>query len=104
MATLTADRRRYVQRRLLDPVEEPRVSRAPHPLSTPPARPQADEIRPKAEKPRPTLDDLVVGTWDTLLVSHTATCLLCGGTLTPRWSAGPRPVGGRCTDCGSTLA
>jgi hypothetical protein len=51
----------------------------------------------------PTLDDLLVGAWEGLLADHTATCPICGGAMTPRYGSGPRPVGGRCAACGSTL-
>jgi hypothetical protein len=51
----------------------------------------------------PTLDDLVVGVWEGLLADHAATCPICGGTLSARYGSGPRPVGGRCAACGSTL-
>jgi hypothetical protein len=104
MATLTADRRRFVQRSLLDPHEEERALRRPQPQSAPPARPAHVDPQPRAEEPRPTFEDLVAGTWDALVVSHTATCLVCGGDLAPRWSAGPRPVGGRCLTCGTELS
>jgi hypothetical protein len=81
MATLTADRH-LVQRSLLDPHEEDRV--VPRPRRT-------------------TLDDLVSGTWDDLLRTHAAVCLMCGASLTPRWSSGPHPVGARCPNCGTEL-
>ena len=50
-----------------------------------------------------TLDDIVVGAWEGLLAHHTVSCPVCSGALAPRYGAGPAPVGGRCTDCGSTL-
>ena len=97
MATLTADRH-YVQRSLLDPHEEERDQRiVPPPQVAPPCSPQRAE-------PTPTFDDLVSRTWDELIASHSATCFVCGGDVAPRWSAGPRPVGGRCTRCGSELS
>jgi hypothetical protein len=52
----------------------------------------------------PTLDDLVVGAWEGLAAHRTVACLACGEAMTPRYSAGPAPVGGRCTSCGTTIA
>jgi hypothetical protein len=52
---------------------------------------------------RPTLDDLVVGAWEDLLAHHPVTCPICSAAMTPRYGSGPRPVGGRCSGCGSTL-
>jgi len=57
-----------------------------------------------APRGRPTLDDVVVGAWEGLAARHSAPCLICGGTMTPRYGSGPRPVGGRCGDCGTTLS
>ena len=51
----------------------------------------------------PTLDDLVVGVWEGLHAHQPASCPICSGTMTPRYGSGPRPVGGRCGDCGTTL-
>jgi hypothetical protein len=53
---------------------------------------------------RQTLEDRIGGTWDALVTSHTAACPLCGGELTPRYSAGARPVGGRCRSCATELS
>jgi hypothetical protein len=52
----------------------------------------------------PTLDDLMVGVWEDLTAHRTVACLACGEAMTPRYSAGPAPVGGRCTSCGTTIA
>ena len=52
---------------------------------------------------RPTLDDLVVGAWEDLLAHHPVTCPICSAAMKPRYGSGPRPVGGRCSGCGSTL-
>ncbi len=94
MATLTADRH-LVQRSLLDPHEEERVLRRPQPqVATPIASPAPAG---------PTLDDVVTGTWNALLRTHAATCLVCGADLTPRFSSGPHPVAGKCRTCGSHL-
>jgi hypothetical protein len=51
-----------------------------------------------------TLDDLVVGVWEGLSAHRTVACLGCGEAMTPRYSAGPSPVGGRCRSCGTTIA
>jgi hypothetical protein len=51
-----------------------------------------------------TLDDLLVGVWEDLTTHRTVACPACGDEMVPRYSAGPAPVGGRCTSCGTTLA
>ena len=51
----------------------------------------------------PTLDDLVVGVWEGLAAHRTVACLACGEAMTPRYSAGPAPVGGLCRSCGTTV-
>jgi hypothetical protein len=64
----------------------------------------SDSVRPGDGARRgPTLDDVVVGVWEGLLAHHPATCPICGGEMTPRYGSGPRPVGGRCAACASTL-
>jgi hypothetical protein len=52
----------------------------------------------------PTLDDLLVGVWEGLVAHRTVACPACGEAMTPRYSAGPAPVGGRCTSCSTTIA
>ena len=97
MATLTAHphRIRHPQRGLFDQVEE--RPRPPRPAPRPPA------VREPAPS-RPTLDDLVAGSWDALQVAHTTACLVCGVDLRPRFSSGPHPVGASCGNCGSQLS
>jgi hypothetical protein len=51
----------------------------------------------------PTLDDLVSRTWEVLRADVSAACLLCGGDLEPRHSAGAGVIGGRCGACGTTI-
>ena len=51
-----------------------------------------------------TLDHLVVGGWDRLVARAETPCLLCGGTMEPRYGAHAAPIGGRCRDCGTTLS
>ena len=59
---------------------------------------------PAAEgRGRRTLDDLVVGVWEDLSAHHAAACPVCTGPMQPRYGSGSAPVGGRCTNCGSTL-
>lgn len=52
----------------------------------------------------PTLDDLIVGVWEGLAAHRTVACPACGEAMTPRYSAGPAPVGGRCRSCQTTIA
>lgn len=51
-----------------------------------------------------TLDDLLVGVWEGLSAHRTVACPACGEEMTPRYGAGPAPVGGRCRGCGTTIA
>ena len=53
---------------------------------------------------RPTLVDLLVGVWEGLRSDRTAACPVCGGAMLPRHGHGPRPVGGRCSDCSAELS
>jgi hypothetical protein len=50
-----------------------------------------------------TLDRLVVSSWERLVSHADAPCLLCGGTMEPRYGAHAASIGGRCRDCGTTL-
>jgi hypothetical protein len=52
----------------------------------------------------PTLDDLIVGVWEGLAAHRTVACPACGEAMSPRYSAGPAPVGGRCRSCRTTIA
>ena len=51
-----------------------------------------------------TLEDLLVAAWDALSGAHAATCLVCGGEVAPRYAAEPKPVAGRCRDCGTEIS
>ena len=51
-----------------------------------------------------TLEDLIVATWSGIQAGSVALCPVCQSELEPVWSAGARPVGGRCQDCGSRLS
>ncbi|WP_027006802.1 hypothetical protein [Conexibacter woesei] len=64
------------------------------PVETPPAAPVVGA----------TLDDLLVGVWEDLATHRTVACPACGDEMIPRYSAGPAPVGGRCTSCTATLS
>ena len=51
-----------------------------------------------------TLEDAIVGAWQSLRAHGTVTCLVCGGGMTPRYGAASHePVGGRCVDCGAVI-
>jgi hypothetical protein len=52
----------------------------------------------------PTLDELITGVWEGLSANESVHCPACGGAMSPRYAAGPCAVGGRCSDCGSTLS
>ena len=51
-----------------------------------------------------TLDRLVVSSWERLVSHADAPCLLCGGTMEPRYGAHAASIAGRCRDCGTTLS
>jgi hypothetical protein len=50
-----------------------------------------------------SLDAALSGAWSSLRAGQTVTCVLCGGAMTPRWTAGNGVVGGRCTSCGTEM-
>ena len=50
-----------------------------------------------------SLDVALTESWTALRAGTTVTCILCGGAMTPRWSAGAGVIGGRCTSCGTEL-
>ena len=97
MATLTTALR---QPSLLDPEAPPPggLRRPGAPLGDPIGDPSAPAPR------RETLEDRIAATWDALTASHAAACPLCGGDLAARYSAGARPVGGRCRSCGTEVS
>jgi hypothetical protein len=105
MATLTTPAARR-QPSLLDPEPPPRggfqrPGRPARPTSAPAPAPVA--APPAATARRETLEDRVGATWTALTTSHAAACPLCGGDIAPRYSAGARPVGGRCRSCATEL-
>ena len=52
-----------------------------------------------------TLDEMLVVAWEGVTAQHQASCPVCRGAMVPRTAAaGPECLGGRCRDCGSTLA
>jgi tRNA(Ile2) C34 agmatinyltransferase TiaS len=60
--------------------------------------------RPRTTVHRTTLEGAITRVWEDLVAHHPADCPVCGGHMEPRYGAsGPAPVGGRCTDCGSTM-
>jgi hypothetical protein len=100
---------------ILDPVEDGTQLRGPgfardreSRRITAPAEPMGGDQRAQASMAQqgggPTLDDVVVGAWEGLAARRTVACLACGEAMTPRFSAGPVPVGGRCRSCGTTIA
>jgi len=72
----------------------PGLRKRPDPASSP--------VRPPAAAP--TLDDVISAAWRELAAGSASACPICHGELRPVWSAGPRPVGGRCQDCGTRLS
>ena len=92
MATLTLD---TGQRSLLDKLVEERGAAT--------VEPAAGHAAPAAPRGA-TLDALVARSWSTLRVTRSASCLLCGGEVAPRYGAGPHPVGGTCRSCGTHIA
>ena len=111
-ATLTFD---LFRPSILDPVEEGHQMRGPgftrdrsSGRITAPAEPAGGDQHAHESMVQqgggPTLDDLVVGVWEGLAAHRTVACLACGEAMTPRYGAGPAPVGGRCTACGTTMA
>ncbi len=52
---------------------------------------------------RVTLEATVIGVWEALSAHRVAPCLVCGGRMAPRYGAASKPLGGRCSDCGSTF-
>jgi hypothetical protein len=79
--------------------------RAPAPAATPAPTHHDHTHQPKVQQDGgPTLDDLIVGVWEGLAAHRTVACPACGEAMTPRYSAGPAPVGGRCRSCRTTIA
>ena len=51
----------------------------------------------------PTLDTLLAEAWSDVTAGVATECPVCAGPMQPRWTAGAGVVGGRCSDCGTTL-
>jgi hypothetical protein len=112
-ATLTLD---LFRPSILDPVDQGERLRGPgfvrdrqsSERNTAPAVPMGGDGHthgPRAERSGgATLDELIVGAWEGLVAHRTVACLACGEAMVPRYSAGPAPVGGRCTACGTTMS
>jgi hypothetical protein len=81
------------------PAPEARVVTAPAAVPAVPV-----EAQPAAPVVGATLDDLLVGVWEDLTTHRTVACPACGDEMIPRYSAGPAPVGGRCTSCTTTIS
>ena len=52
---------------------------------------------------RLSLDDVIVGAWEGLLVQTTTSCPVCGGAMAPSAAGQDDTVGGTCHDCGTSL-
>jgi hypothetical protein len=52
---------------------------------------------------RDTLDELIVSVWEGLRTNGHVACPLCGEDMKPEYGVHARPVGGRCSGCGSTV-
>ena len=90
-ATLTLD---LFRPSILDPVEDEAEPHGAH----------CDVHRASETGGGLTLDDLVVGVWEGLSAHRAVACPACGEEMTPRYGAGPAPVGGRGRSCGTTIA
>jgi hypothetical protein len=51
----------------------------------------------------PTLDEVLVRAWEGLAAQQGVRCPVCEGEMEPQYGVHARPIGGRCTACGSTL-
>ena len=100
---------------ILDPVDDPaapvpgidRRADAPRVARRLPATPgEEHHAQDRSSEPGGglTLDDLLVGVWEGLSAHRTVACPACGEAMSPRYGAGPAPVGGRCASCRTTIA
>lgn len=97
-AAVVAPEARSLRTAVPAPAPEARV------VTAPAAVPATPEAPPAAPVVGATLDDLLVGVWEDLATHRTVACPACGDEMIPRYSAGPAPVGGRCTSCTATLS
>jgi hypothetical protein len=74
-------------------------------VAEPPApRPRLVALPGGAAVATRSLDGALSGSWSALRAGTTVTCIVCGGAMAPRWTAGAAGVvGGRCRDCGTEL-
>ncbi len=79
------------------PVAARAVERSPQ---SRPRRAGSDHGPAPADAPA-TLGHVLNEAWAALEAGFVADCLLCGGRVHPRWSAGAGVVGGHCDDCGT---
>ena len=49
------------------------------------------------------LDEVLVGVWEGLAAHRVVRCVVCGEEMAPEYGVHARPIGGRCTSCGTTL-
>ena len=68
-----------------------------------------EHATPHAATVVPAVADLSLATrletaWAGLARGFVDDCLLCGGTVVPRWSAGAGVVAGRCGSCGTEVS
>jgi hypothetical protein len=52
----------------------------------------------------PMLEELLAGAWEGLAIRGSAPCPVCAADMKARYGAQARPIDGRCSRCGSTLA
>ena len=103
---------RHEQLRLEPPPPPAPAAPAARPTRSPDRPQPADRSvlsQPAGRMKRPggelTLDELLVVAWEGVTAQHQASCPVCRGAMVPRYAAaGPECLGGRCRDCGSTLA
>jgi hypothetical protein len=53
---------------------------------------------------KPTLDELLAEVWAGLAAHRSVACPACGGELKPEYGVHARPIGGRCSGCGTALS
>jgi hypothetical protein len=70
---------------------------APRPAARRAPRPASAVVREQ------TLDQVISRMWTDLTSHVTVACPVCNGAMRPRYGAGPGAVGGRCTDCGTSI-
>ena len=51
----------------------------------------------------PTLDEMIVGVWEGLTAHRVVECPICQEEMAPEYGAHARPIGGRCSGCGTLL-